>query len=32
MGTDILALVVKEPEWKSQLIALREKHTVKAFN
>jgi hypothetical protein len=26
MGVDILAVVVKEPEWKSQLIAMREKH------
>jgi hypothetical protein len=26
MGEDVLALVVKEPEWKSQLIAMREKH------
>ena len=26
MGVDILALVVKQPEWKSQLIAMRERH------
>ena len=31
MGEDILALVVKQPEWKSNLRAMREKHTVRAF-
>jgi DNA-binding NarL/FixJ family response regulator len=32
MGEDVLALVVKQPEWKSNLRAMREKHTVRAFN
>jgi DNA-binding NarL/FixJ family response regulator len=32
MGSDVLALVVKQPEWKSNLMAMREKHTVRAFN
>jgi hypothetical protein len=31
MGEDVIALVVKQPEWKSNLTAMREKHTVRAF-
>jgi hypothetical protein len=31
MGADVLALVVKQPEWKNNLRAMRKKHTVKAF-
>ena len=27
MGEDVLALVIKQPEWKSNLRAMREKHT-----
>jgi DNA-directed RNA polymerase specialized sigma24 family protein len=32
MGEDVLALVVKEPEWKSHLMVTRERHCVRAFN
>jgi hypothetical protein len=30
MGEDVLAQVVKQPEWRSNLRALREKHTTRA--
>ena len=31
MGTDVLTLVVKQPAWKSNLVAMRERQVGRAW-